>query len=119
MITIFFLGRLIFGAFFVYSGAMHFKNEKGLIAYTKSKGVPYARVAVMLTGVMMIVGGAGIFTNLMVRQSGILLLLFLIPTTFIMHTFWKGESGEQKANDLNAFLKNMALIGALLMIISI
>ena len=118
MITIFFLGRIIFGAYFVYSGIMHFKNEKGMITYAKSKNIPYTRIAVLATGVMMIIGGAGVFLNLMVKQSGILLLLFLIPATFIMHTFWKGEHGEQKTNDLNAFLKNLALIGALLMLIA-
>lgn len=117
MTTVIFLGRLIFGAYFLYSGIMHFKNEKSMVGYAKSKGVPSPRIAILVTGIMMIVGGAGIFLNAYVSQSAVLLLIFLVPTTFMMHNFWKGDNEAQKKSDINAFLKNLALIGALLMLL--
>lgn len=111
------LGRVLFGAYFMYSGINHFKDEKMLIGYAKSKGVPSSRVAVLLTGAMLVVGGLGIMTNINVGESSMLLLLFLIPTTFMMHNFWKTHDPAHKASDKGAFIRNLAFIGALLMMI--
>jgi putative oxidoreductase len=110
------LGRIIFGAYFIYSGFGHFKNEKGLTGYAKSKGVPSARTAVLLTGAMLIVGGLGVLLNSYVSESATLLLIFLIPTTLMMHAFWRISDPMHKMSDQVNFFKNLALIGALLML---
>jgi uncharacterized membrane protein YphA (DoxX/SURF4 family) len=117
IMTIHILGSIIFGAYFVYSGFNHFKNEKSMTGYAKSKGVPSPRMAVLLSGAMMIVGGLGFILGSRIPQSAALLLLFLIPTTFIMHAFWKVSDPSHKMNETIGFTKNMALIAALLMML--
>ncbi len=109
------LGSIIFGAYFVYSGFNHFNNEKAMTGFAKSKGVPSPRLAVLLTGAMMMIGGLGFILGMYIQESAILLLVFLIPTTFIMHTFWKISDPMHKMTDRINFMKNVALIGALLM----
>lgn len=109
------LGSIIFGAYFVISGFNHFKNEKMLTGYAKSKGVPSARLAVLLSGAMMIIGGIGFIFNMRIQEAAILLIIFLVPTTFMMHAFWKTADPTHKMNDQINFMKNLALIGALLM----
>lgn len=115
--AIFLLGRVIFGAYFIYSGFKHFRDEKMLTGYAKHKGIPSPRLAVLLTGAMMIVGGLGFLSWNYVGESATLLLLFMIPTTFTMHAFWKVSDPAQKAQETIAFGKNMAIIGALLMML--
>jgi uncharacterized membrane protein YphA (DoxX/SURF4 family) len=117
MLTISILGRIIFGAYFLYAGLNHFINEKAMTGYAKMKGVPSPRLAVLLGGAMLVVGGLGVLLNIDVPQSAVLLLVFLVPTTFMMHAFWKGGDAMQKMNDRVSFMKNVALIGALLMLL--
>ena len=111
------LGRIIFGAYFLFSGFNHFKNEKMLTGYSKSKGVPSPRFAVLLSGAMMMIGGIGFILNMYLQESVILFLIFLVPTTFMMHAFWKVSDPMHKMNEQVNFMKNVALIGALLMML--
>lgn len=115
MITVIFLGRIIFGAYFIDAGIYHFRNTKSLTGYAKSKGVPSPELAVILSGAMFIIGGAGIFLNVLKSQSALLIVLALVPITFQIHSFWKGGDAAVKMNEKLAFMKNLALIGALLM----
>ena len=86
-----------------------------LTGYAKSKGVPSPRMAVLISGVMMIVGGLGFIFNYYVSSASVILLVFLVPTTFMIHAFWKVSDPMHKMNDQVGFFKNLALVGALLM----
>ena len=44
------------------------------------------------------------------------LFLFLIPTTLLFHNFW-AYSGADQANQMQHFLKNLAIMGGLLAIV--
>lgn len=113
--TLTFIGRILFGAYFVYSGYNHFKNQKGLTAYAKHKGVPSPSLAVTVSGILLIAGGAGFFLNFRIVQASIALIVFMVPTTLMMHAFWKEKDETAKMNEKISFMKNLALIGALLM----
>jgi len=113
--TIFILGRIIFGAYFLYNGLNHLKSHKAMTGYAKSKGVPSAQLAVIVSGLMLVLGGLGFILNMYIYESVIMLLVFLIITTFMMHAFWKISDPMQKMGEQVNFTKNMALIGALLM----
>lgn len=109
------VGQIIFGAYFLYQGFNHFYNHKALAGYAKFKGIPAATPAVVVTGILLFLGGLGIALNTYVDISAVLLLAFLIPTTFTMHAFWSSKDPATKMNEQIAFLKNIALIGAVLM----
>jgi putative oxidoreductase len=116
---LFVLGRLLLGGYFVMSGLNHFKHLTMLTGYAKSKGVPMAREAVMLTGLMMVFGGLGILLGVYVQLSVLLLTVFLFVTTMQMHQFWKiSEPMARMGEEIN-FKKNLALLGALLMLLAI
>lgn len=114
--TMFTIGRIIFGAYFVYNGFNHFKEEKMLTGYAKSKGVPSPRLAVLLSGVLLILGGLGFLAGMHMQAAASLLIIFLAPTTYMMHAFWKVTDASHKMNEMIGFMKNFALIGALLML---
>ena len=111
------LGRIIFGAYFIYSGFNHFKNEKSMTGYAKSKGVPSPRFAVILTGALLVLGGLGFITGTNMQLSAVALLVFLVPTTFMMHAFWKVSDPMHRMGEQINFTKNLALVSALLMML--
>jgi uncharacterized membrane protein YphA (DoxX/SURF4 family) len=85
--------------------------------YAKSKGVPSPRVAVLVGGALLILGGLGFILDMDIQIAALALLLFLVPTTFMMHAFWKVTDPMHKMSETINFTKNLALIGALLMMV--
>ncbi|MCB9805528.1 DoxX family protein [Candidatus Nomurabacteria bacterium] len=118
MDLLFILGRLVFGGFFLIKGVEHFKNKEGLVGYAKSKGIEKADTAVIGTGVMMILGGLGIVLGTFVQVAFGLIILFLVPTSIMMHAYWKETDGGKKMNEKISFMSNMALAGAALMMLA-
>ncbi len=112
---IFILGRILFGGYFAYSGVNHFKNFKMLAGYSQMKGVPLPTIAVPATGLLLLLGGLSFIFDYYTMYGSILLIVFLVPTTFIMHNFWKIEDAQQKMGEQVNFTKNLALLGAALM----
>lgn len=111
------LGRLLFGAYFLYHGYNHFAKADKLIGYAKSKGVAQAKEMVYLGGILLLLGGFSFVTNAFMGFGVLALLLFMIPVTFKMHQFWTVTDPEARASEMSSFMRNMALIGALLMLL--
>lgn len=112
MEVLFLIGRIIFGGFFIYNAINHLRNAEGMSGYAGSKGIKSPKNAVIGTGILLLLGGAGVVLGIYPRISLILLLIFLIPVTFIMHAYWKIEDPQAKAAEQIQFMKNLALIGA-------
>ena len=119
MDILFLIGRLIFGGYFIMNAWNHFKNLDGLTGYAQSKGVPSARSAVFVSGVFLLLGGLGVVFGVAPEASLALLIIFLAPVTFKMHAFWKITDPNAKMMERISFMKNAALIGALLMMYAI
>jgi putative oxidoreductase len=106
------VGRILFGGFFILMGINHFQNLAMMSGYAKSKNVPFARLAVIATGVMLVVGGASVLFGILPIVGLTVLILFLLSTLVTMHDFWNLEDPQKRAADQVNFLKNVALIGA-------
>lgn len=119
MQVVFIIGRILLGGYFLYSGYNHIANLAGMTGYAKMKGLPVAKVAVIVSGIMLALGGIGILANRFTILGMCLVVLFLVPTTFIMHQFWKETDPHVRMAERINFTKNLALVGALLLLISI
>lgn len=119
MEAIFLISRIIYGGYFFYSGINHFIRLEMMSGYTASKGVPLPTAFVIITGIMILLGGASIMTGVFPRIGVILLVLFLIPVAVIMHNFWAIEDQMARSFDMVNFLKNFSLAGAALMMLEI
>jgi len=111
------LGRMIFGGFFVYSGINHLQNSERMAQYAGAKGVPAPQQAVRATGAMLLAGGLSIIAGLKPRQGLGLITAFLVPVSLQMHRFWEKQDPQQRQTEMIQFMKNMALAGALLMLL--
>lgn len=114
----FLIGRIILGGFFAFSGLNHFMQLEGMSGYAASKGLPMPKAGVIVSGLMLVAGGVLLILGIYPLIAVILLVAFLIPTSFMMHDFW-AVPAEQKQGEMTNFMKNMALAGALLMILAI
>jgi putative oxidoreductase len=116
MEIIFLIGRILFVALFVSSGYGHLTKVKQMGGYAKSMGVPAAEFMTIVTGIMIVVGGIMVLFNFEMFYGALLIFLFLIPTSFMMHAFWKVKDAGMKQVQQIMFMKNLSLAGAALMI---
>jgi putative oxidoreductase len=84
----FLIGRIIFAVFWLMSAANHFTKLSHMSGYAKAKGVPVPKLAVAGTGVLLLLGGASVLLGVCPAVGIILLIVFMLGTTFPMHNFW-------------------------------
>jgi len=119
MIYLFVLGRILLGGYFIMNGYNHFKNLKMLTGYAQLKKVPMPKIAVLVTGLMMFLGGLGILLGIYVQLSVFLLSLFLIGTLIKMHRYWEVTDPMARMGEYVNFYKNLGLLGAILILLAI
>jgi len=108
-------GRVLVSVFFLMSAYNHLTNTKMMAGYAASKGVPMAPVSTIVTGLMMLAGALSVLAGWHVTYGVALLVLFLVPTAFIMHNFWAVPDPMAKMGDRINFWKNITIAGALLL----
>jgi len=110
------IGRILFSLIFILSGVNHLMQLENMTAYAKSKGLPAPKAAVALSGLVMLAGGALVLLGWSRFIGAGLLVIFLLPTAFLMHAFWKETDPMVKQNEMAHFLKVLALAGAALLV---
>jgi putative oxidoreductase len=113
------IGRIIFGGYFIYNGVNHFIGFGMMTQYVKMKGVPFPAIAQGMTGLMLLLGGLSIVFGIYPFVGIVLLVAFLVPVSLMMHYFWKLEEPQLRMADKINFMKNIALPGAVLMLLAI
>lgn len=79
-------------------------------------GVPMAHVLVPLAGLLSFLGGMSILLGYKARIGAWLLVIFLVPTTLMIHRFWEMKDGHIIMLQHLCFLKNLSMLGAVLMV---
>ena len=116
---IFVLGRVILGGFFLYMAFNHFTQLDGMAQYAKMKNIPNPKLGVFISGILLGIGGISILTGFLPEVGIISLSVFLISTAFLIHNFWTIEEGQMRMGEKTNFLKNMGLLGGVLMLAGI
>jgi uncharacterized membrane protein YphA (DoxX/SURF4 family) len=127
------LGRVLFVVLFVFSGASKLLDiasttqaitEKVVLPamltqYTAQletiTGMPTAQLLAILTGVLEVIAGLFIALNFGTQFFAFLLVLFVAVATFYFHNFLD-MTGADRINNMIHALKNLSLIGGLLVI---
>ena len=111
------LGRFLLALIFVVAGFNKIGGFEGTAGYIASKGLPMPQVLAALTIALELGGGILLIVGYKVRWVAILFFLWLIPTTFIFHKFW-GIDAAQVQNQMNHFLKNVSIMGGMLLLVA-
>lgn len=107
----FLIGRILFGGFFLNSGISHLRERKEMIKYAEAKGIPAPELAVTLSAIPLIAGGASILLGVKPKAGTLALLGFLAGVSPLMHDFWRDEDPNERNNNMTNFMKNVALAG--------
>ncbi len=103
------LGRILYSLIFIAASFGHFQQPA--INFAKMQGVPYPEILVPLSGVMALLGGLSVFFGFKVRYGALLIILFLIPVTGMMHAFWHISDTAARELQQIMFLKNISMLG--------
>ena len=102
------LGRFLFAAIFLMSAFGHFSAKT--IGYAASQGVPLAQIAVPASGLLALGGGLSILFGYRAKIGAWMLVLFLVPVTFMMHRFWGIADPQVAQMQMINFMKNMSML---------
>lgn len=112
-----FVGRALLSLIFIFSGLGKLLDVQGTLAYMEAQGLGTPQFFLFFAVVIEVLGGLSLISGTFARYGALLLFLYLIPVTFIFHPFWNFTGAEQ-ANQMAHFLKNLAILGGLMLIVS-
>jgi putative oxidoreductase len=109
------IGRLAIAYLFIESALNHATNLEGFAAtfnnfqLPASLGVPTAGLAVVVE----LLGGVALVAGYRVRETTVLMIIFVLVTIFVGHRFWEMEGAPRRMHVIQ-IKKNVAIIGGLL-----
>ena len=116
---VFALGRAVVAPLYIIAGFQKFMNVAGILGSRGTKnfmeltgGGPAPVWLGYLIAFIELVGGLMILFGIKAKAGALLLLLFTIVATLLAHQFWLDPTQNVHA------LKNLAIMGALLMIMA-
>ncbi len=111
-------GRLCLVTIFLMSALGNkIPNFNGVAAYMGSAGVPQPQVLLAGAIAFLIIGGVTVLLGWKARLGAGLLAVFLVLATYYFHDFWNLPAAEQQ-NEMIQFMKNLGLLGAMLLIMA-
>ncbi len=109
------VARVLLAVIFIYSGFGKISAFAGIAGAVASKGLPLPEL--MAAGAIAVELGGGLLLLLgwKARWAALAIFLFLVPTTLLFHDFWASPPEQLVAQRTN-FLKNLAIMGGMLMV---
>ncbi len=96
---------------FLKAGISHILGFNSTVEMMSNSGLPLANILLFFTIVFQLLGGLSLLLGYQIKLGSILLIVFLIPATLVFHNPIANPS------EINNFLKNIGLMGGLLMTI--
>ena len=112
-------GRILFGGLMVYAGIMDLVDIKLMAQITGSKGMPFPTLSVAIAAIILILGGLSILVNYRIKIGVLLIWIFLVPVTLIMHNFWAFDDPAARGNEMAHFLKNILILAGVLVFLNL
>ena len=106
-----FVARIGLSAIFIWSGINKIINPAAAQENMLAHGMPLTSVFLVGAIALEILGGLSVLLGIKTRWGAAMLIVFLIPATLIFHTDFSTELEQAM------FLKNLAMLGGLLMLI--
>ena len=107
------VARILLAAIFLVAGIRKLMAVAASTGYLTKLGFPMPEVLIWVAIAIEIGGALLLILGWQTRRVAWLMILFVAIATAMAHRFWEFDAA-QYANQMNHFLKNMALIGGLL-----
>jgi putative oxidoreductase len=113
------LGRVMLCTIFFMSAVGNkIPNFGGVVKYMEGAGVPAPPVMLAGAIVFLIAGSLSVVFGYKARFGAGMLLVFLILATYYFHAFWNISDVQEKQMQTIQFMKNLSIMGAMLMIMA-
>ena len=119
MDTLVTVGRVLYGGVMIFSGIQNYRHLKIMAELTKSKGMPVPTLCVVIASAICILGGISILVNYQIKIGVLLVWVFLLPSTLIIHNFWTVKDPMEKGNEMGHFLKNLLILAGALIFLAL
>ena len=110
-------GRILLAAIFLVAGYGKLMAFAGTSGYFAKLGFPAPDVMTVLAIAVELGGALLLIAGWHTRWAAWALILFVAIATFAAHRFWEFDASQYR-NQMNHFLKNLALIGGLLFVVA-
>ncbi|MEW5864003.1 MAG: DoxX family protein [Pseudomonadota bacterium] len=107
------VGRILVGVLFLVAGIRKFMYTAGTVGYFANLGLPAPELMLWLAIVIEVGGAILLIVGWQAKWVSWLFIVFVVIATLLGHRFWEYDAA-QYGNQLNHFLKNLAIIGGLL-----
>jgi len=108
-------GRILIAVIFLISGFFKVGAYAQMVGYATAVHLPAPGAAIAAAAAVELVCGLAILAGFKTRFAAWLLFLYLLPVSYFFHNFWAVQGQEQQMQMVN-FLKNMAIMGGLLVL---
>jgi putative oxidoreductase len=111
-------GRSLMSGIFISGGWAAFSEPGPRVAMAGAVGLPDPELAVRANGLAMVAGGTALAVGVWPRAAAAGLIASLGATTAAGHAFWDEDDPKVRAQQRTQFLKNLAIIGGLAVLIA-
>lgn len=113
-----FAGDLLTSGIFIFGGLQAFLHPAPRAPKAEALGLPEASLGVQVNALVMVAGGMALGLGVFPRSAAAALAASLVPTTIVGHPFWREGTTAARQAQTTQFLKNLAMLAALLFIIT-
>ncbi len=110
--------RAFLGGWLIFMGGNHLVAKRDmLVGYATYKGVPYARLLIPFTGLLLFLAGLSVWSIVPGPIGALAAIVFFVPVTIMIHDFWTVEDEQLKQGEITNFFKNAAILSGLLIVL--
>jgi putative oxidoreductase len=111
------IARILISFIFLFEAYDYIRDYEGTKAVMASYGIVWQSNSLLLGAIaLLVLGGIMVLSGYRSSLGATLLLIYWIPTTFIVHSFWNDPEGARQIAEMQ-FMKNLAIIGGLLTVL--
>jgi putative oxidoreductase len=112
------IGRIFLSAIFIFEAidsAFFFGKTKEAMT---EHGLTWSQDTLLYTSIFLLsLGGLMVLFGYRSTLGALMLLLYWVPMTFIVHDFWTSGTNSELRQESILFMKNIAIAGGLLMLV--
>ncbi|HEX6158068.1 MAG TPA: DoxX family protein [Burkholderiales bacterium] len=109
------VGRILLALVFLVAGVRKLMAPAASAGYLAKLGFPAPEVMVWVAIAFELGGAILLILGWKTRWGALALALFTLIATFAAHRFWEFDAA-QYANQMNHFLKNLAIVGGMVLL---
>jgi putative oxidoreductase len=113
------IGRLVLAWFYLSEAVRYAGQWDATVQLLALRNMPVPPLLLALTLIILFLGGLALVLGFHTRHGALLLFAFTIAASVAMHNFWQIHNPIERAADYEIFSRNMAIAGALLVMVGI